>query len=970
MILKRIFQSNWRKDDSAVDSAVELDSLETLQERLTDADFNIRKLAYRQVVDPDLLKNLAETDANAEARETAALRLRDLLAGRAEDSPPLEQRIAYCETLDITAPLTAYLLQHAVEPELRSAILSKFNDPAVLTQCALHDTIASLRLAAVEKLQDKPSLEHIARTIGKKDKGVYKLARQRLKQIAEQEQEPIRLQEEAKILIAKMERLTKRGLWVQDKAVTDLCAQQWEALSKLVPEELNVKFNIAADNFHKGYAAYHAELEARAAEEAARAHLYAARNTLLEELAALNSETNPSYIEEQFEILKNRWQSLGEDFATSRQLQERYTSLVTQLQNRVYDIKTLQDNRQQLAANLADGQQKLAQSQAVDPQFVRDWRDACKSLLGKCGDDNDNQTYQTLLLQLQQRLEKQQEQAKHRLQRLPERIDTLEQELNTGVLRQAHSLYQSIQSDIAFIKRSGLYRRHYEHIEHRLHRLSPQLRELQSWRKWGTNQHRVDMCETLERLANEPLNPTLFTEQVQTLQQEWKDLDRDGNRINEQLRKRFQRATDKIYELCKPYLDEQNRQREHNIKAREDLCQQLENFLEKINWANITDWKKTVRAVREVRNTWESLGSVDIKYHHTLHQRYRTAMRRLSRPLAQERAKNRILRQSLIKQAQELLTNPDINQAVTEIRHIQDQWQITVPSTRNQEDNMWQSFRTVCDKIFERRRESLQVQHEAVESQVEALNAICESLENLAKTAGGQNLQEQFDALEKNWKTGLEQGLPRPEEARLQRRWQKGVEAMRRRIRLMEEAAQLAQMERLRTQAALCGEIETLLEQGPIPEADRESLVSAWQNRWINLPKNKDPMWSAALEKRFNIAIAATQSDAAREKFQAARVANRKERGLLCLQMEILAGIQSPPEAIQERLEFQVSRLSGRLSQGVADPLDEFPQLERAWYACGPAVASQIEALELRFDRAKRVLSARGNRRDRKGNLN
>lgn len=960
MILKRLFQSNWRKDDSAIDSDPELISLEILQERLTDADPKVRKLAYGQVTDLNLLQNLADTDADEEARDFAAVRLRNLLTGKAADSPPLEQRIAYCENLDfqITAPLISYVLQQAVDPELRLSILSKINDPTLLTECALRDPVASLRLAAVERLQDKTFLEQVARTIGKKDKGVYKLARQRLKIIAEQEQAPIRLREEAEILIAKMDRFVKRGLWVQDKTLVDLCMQQWAALSESVPEDLVARFNNATNMFQTGYDAYHAEIQARAQAEAARAHLYAARHALLEELSALENEIDPQVIETRCADIENRWQFLGDEVATSTQLQERWGSLVKQLKRRVQEIKTIEESRQQLANNLAEAKRKLAQSFAVDAQFIREWRENCKYFLAKIADDSAIQEYEQLLQQLQQRLDKQQEHAKQRLQRIPERLDSLEQEIDTGVLRQAHSLYQSIQSDLAIIKRSGLHRRHFEHIEHRLNKLLPRLRELQSWRKWGTNQHRVEMCEVLEHLATEPLNPTLFTEQVQTLQQEWKELDRDGTRVSEHLRKRFHHAVDKIYELCRPYIEEQNRQREQNIRAREELCQQVEGFLEKVNWAQM-DWKKAVRAVREVRTTWESLGPVDAKHHHTLNQRYRSAMRRLSRPLAQERAKNRILRQNLIQQAQALIIFPDVNQAIAEIRRIQDQWQITVATTRSQEDTMWQTFRSACDKIFERRRESLQVQHEAIESQVESLSAICEALENLAKAPGGQNMQEQFEVLEASWKAGLEQGLPRPEEARLQRRWQQGLVAMRRRIRLLEEAAQRSQMERLRTQAALCAEIEMLVEQGTIPETDKESLLVNWQTRWANLSKNKDPAWQAALERRFNAVITATQSIAAHEKFQTARIANGRERSLLCLQMEILAGIQSPPEALQERLEFQVSRLAGRLSQGVADPLDEFPQLERAWYACGPSLATKIEAFEQRFERARRVLSTR-----------
>lgn len=966
-----LFQSNRRKDDIA---ATDLDltpvSQEQLAERLSDANPNIRRLAYAQVTDLSLLQNLADTDLDQEARNFAATRLRDLLTGKAADSPPLEQRIAYCENYlnePNTEPMAAYLLRQAQEPELRLSVLPKVKDTAVLTECALHDLVASLRLAAVEHLQDKTNLERIVRTIGKKDKGVYRLAKQRLKAMAEQEQIPIRLREEALTLCHKIERFAKRGFWNQDKTLVDVCVQQWEALTGIPEEELTVRFNQSLTLYQQGYAAYQAECQAREAAEAARAHLYAQGQELIAELEALNSSntTDTQTIATQCADIDKRWQSLNTEAAMPSKLQGQYANLVASLKTQARQLQEAKENQQQLSNNLIQARKWLAKSSPLDFQAIREWKDTCKSLANKCKDDASLQEYKDVLAHVQLRLDKQQEQARQRLQRVPERLNTLEQELDSGVLRQAHSLYQSIQSDLTLIKNSGLGRRQYEPLEQHLNRLSPRLRELQSWRKWGTHQHRLDMCESLEKLAIEPINPTLFTDRVQALQQEWKELDKSGTRVSESLRKRFHQAAEKVYTLCRPYLEEEIRMREASRKAREDICQQMETFLAKVDWTQM-DWKKAVRAVREVRATWASLGPVESKHHHALNQRYRSAIRKLTRPLIQERARNRKLRQELIVQAQALTTMPDVTQAIGDIRRIQDQWQITVATNRSQEDALWQTFRAACNQVFERRREVLQVQHEALESQIEALNAICEALETLAKAPGGPNSLVEFEELKKRWEAGQEQGLPRSEENRLQRRWQQGLAAMRRRIRLMEEAAQRAQMERLRTQAALCSELEALIDQESVHDnPDKDTIVANWQARWTNLPRNKDPMWHSALEKRFNTALAAMQNAVARDQFQAARVVNERERRLLCLQMEILAGIQSPLEAMKERLEFQVSRLTGRLSQGVADPLDEFPQLERAWYACGQGPAANIEALEQRFERARRVLSTRAMRHDR-----
>ncbi|KOR27448.1 hypothetical protein TI03_06880, partial [Achromatium sp. WMS1] len=175
---------------------------------------------------------------------------------------------------------------------------------------------------------------------------------------------------------------------------------------------------------------------------------------------------------------------------------------------------------------------------------------------------------------------------------------------------------------------------------------------------------------------------------------------------------------------------------------------------------------------------------------------------------------------------------------------------------------MWQAFRAACDQVFDKRREAQQLQQEVIETKIKSLNAICETLENLAKTSGSQNLTTQFEELKANWKTSLEEfNLSHQEEVRLQKRWKRGVDAMHRRVRLLEEAAQRSQMERLRMQAALCNELEMLVaqtgESAVVPLMD--DIVTDWRTRWDNLSKNKDPIWRDALEKRFAEALAAAQ---------------------------------------------------------------------------------------------------------------
>jgi len=149
-------------------------------------------------------------------------------------------------------------------------------------------------------------------------------------------------------------------------------------------------------------------------------------------------------------------------------------------------------------------------------------------------------------------------------------------------------------------------------------------------------------------------------------------------------------------------------------------------------------------------------------------------------------------------------------------------------------------------------------------------------------------------------------------------------------------------MRQLAEAAALCRELEQNMA-GTVP-------AETWEQRWgaLQLPDDAPP----GLRRRFDAALAASQDGEQQQHWLAEQEANAARRSEICLQLEVLAGIDSPPEAAQERLALQVSRLAGHLSEGEADPLTALPRLELDWYQSGPAPAALEQALEERFKHA------------------
>jgi hypothetical protein len=75
----------------------------------------------------------------------------------------------------------------------------------------------------------------------------------------------------------------------------------------------------------------------------------------------------------------------------------------------------------------------------------------------------------------------------------------------------------------------------------------------------------------------------------------------------------------------------------------------------------------------------------------------------------------------------------------------------------------------------------------------------------------------------------------------------------------------------------------------------------------------------------------------------------------LCLKMEVEAGVDSPPEAAQDRMALQVERLNQGLGAGDegAAGLAQVEALEREWWGLGRLSGDTALALTRRFIAAR-----------------
>ena len=923
-------------------------SQESLAEiALSHGDPAVRLDAVRRLASLAHLRDILTADGDAGVREIALGRYRNLISGAEEAGVPLAERLA--EIARVEDPrILEHLAQEGREPEARLAAIERITNPPLLVHCVLHDPRAANRGAALARLQDRDSLEQVARRIGKKDTGVYRDARERLRRMAEQEELPRRLHAQCAELCERAEGLGRLEHWSQDRALLDHLDSQWAQIDAQAEPSWRERYKAARGRFIAAYEAHRQANAAQIAAQEARAAERSARESLIAQAQGAATQTDEGALVDLRGRLSADWAALGQGLPESdrRALDRRFDQALGALDATLERLAERRKALRRLERLQAQLRGQLAESKPLDQGRVRAQISEGRAL-ALAAADPAGADYAALAEQLDARLRGQRKEAEQRLKSLPERLAELEEALDGGELKRAEPLHQGILEDLELARLSGLEGAPVAALASRLRGLSPRLKDLQHWRRWGANQHRTALCEAMESLRDQDLPLAAVAERLHVLQADWKGLDPSVAPANRALWTRFHKACEAVYARCRPHLEAEAAEREANRAAREAVCRQLEDFLARVDWTRI-DWRRVMHAERETRQAWAAIGPGDDRQRRPLDRRFHRAIKELDQRLETERAHNQAFKQGLIDRVRSLAAGADLDAAIDETKTLQRQWHTTVPARQRDENRLWQEFRAACDAVFERRAAIHQAHRAELEANLRTREALCEEAEALLRGDGdGRALAAAQRELERRWHDTESLPVPRQAAGASSRRWQQAREQLRTHIQGLEAAERRAELDLLARRASLCESVERQVL--GLGGADTEIDPEGARRAWSELPRLPDPALQEIMTARLNRALEAAGDPEGLAAFREGLGPNQERRRRLCLELEIAAGVESPPELNQERLRLQVQRLAERMAEGEGDRLKGVPELLMDWYRCGPAPADS--GLDARVDR-------------------
>ncbi len=220
--------------------------------------------------------------------------------------------------------------------------------------------------------------------------------------------------------------------------------------------------------------------------------------------------------------------------------------------------------------------------------------------------------------------------------------------------------------------------------------------ELQELQAFIAAPRKPALLEEANKLANDKTIEDLTerAKQVKVLRSDWNGLGKLGTDEDDELNKRFDEALEQAFAPCREHYAEQEKLRAHNAQVAQQLIEELHALREQDNVASLG------RALSAVNKKWREVGVLEHEHRKQLQKDYYAAQKPIQVKLDQYYAENAEQKQQLVARAERLSESEDLSQAVEQAKQYQQQWKGLGFAGKNNDDKLWKAFRAANDKVF------------------------------------------------------------------------------------------------------------------------------------------------------------------------------------------------------------------------------------------------------------------------------
>lgn len=943
-MLARFFKPKWQHPSAAVRARAVAELADDAADILSDLARNdpdpaVRRASIERLVDLHLLELILATDQDPGVQQLAGQRLRDFIAGTLGPLDTAERLAALERHRD--HELIEHVARHGCDPASRCAAVVRVTRVPLLLEIIESDGAVDVRLAALGALQTEDDLDKACKLARKRDKRVYRSARDRLHALQHKRQAVVERQQQFATLCTRAEALLKCANMDGTRAALTQLEKAWQGLA-----EAGQPTEQTARRFADAVSAVN-QMERAQRDRAARrsegpGKLCADIESLLTSLADCPADqTDLDRVAERIDTFAQGWSKAQQE--ADEDEKARYHQLHARLRKLYQGERDAAQTRRKAAELLAKAEAAASSDKPVDSRRLASlqqaWPGTGQSADGDAG--IPNRRFAAAIETLEKRLRAQREQASAQSDRAGELLDALEQALDAGESAAATRLQQQLQGIDKALQASGLHLP--AAVRQRLQRQQSRLRELFDWQRFSNTAEREKLCEQVEALIGVELPAPEVATRIRAARNTWNALGRTDAEAIGTLRGRFNQACERAFEPCAAYNREQAEQRGANLVERRALVDGLQQTIDETDWGQV-DIRRLDQRLREARDAWKAIGPVDHKAYKGVAKQFHQALDTLNGHLKKAREANLLRKEGLVKRAEALTgDDADLGPAMDGIRDLQRQWKAIGPAPRRQEQALWQRLQKAGDAVFSRRSAERDLARQAEQRRSAAYQALCDRLQALLEASLAPppaeppplaTIRQALEEVDQAWADGGE--LPNKLRAPLERRYAQLVGGLTQAMDERQRAVLAAQRQLAADAARLVAELEA---------AGDDDARAQIAERWRVLTAESDfparhYLPSSLWQLRWQRAV----------EWRPGQPADPVTAERLCLQMEVAAAADSPAEAADQRMALQVERLSQSLqgSESGQGSVAELQALEADWWRLGP-IGPAAPALTRRF---------------------
>jgi DNA repair protein SbcC/Rad50 len=859
--------------------------------------------------------------------------------------------------------------QHT-DPEIRLQALEDLESSAdgtgrlsteaqeILVQIASTDSDNRVRSAAAQKVTDVKLLDQLCHLIRQKDKVVYKLCKEKLNAIHQLEAQQQAAADRALQICRSLETLASKAIGPLTGAQYQYQLSQWQSAAG--DAELQQRVDAASAILAEKVGQYVSDRTHQIVLQQSMEQLRAGLSSAEAAINALHAPVN----DEQMQPLEQHLHELQSLIAAfpaplseasiadvaadsdSRELLKQCAAVIKLLSSYLLAWQQLQKSTDELnklqaavkKASVKDGK-VLAELQKRADKAVAgiNWPER----LPTGAAHQQQKDIMTALAALQLKNEDWQ---KKILAGAKNDLAQLEQNIEQGHLSDAQKLWDKINNTSNKISNPGRME-----LQEQLQPCKVRIAELQGWKNFAATEKKKELIEKMQHVIDINQPPPQKAKTIRALQEDWKKLGHSDD--SDTLWAQFNELAHKAFEPCKEYFKDRKDKMGANLKERNRICDELEQFIAAVTPEGL-NIAETSRLEALAQEEWKKYAPVAQNKIKNLQKRFNNilnSLRQLKRKTLQHNADKKL---ELILRAEKLLELEDFQEAVTAAKTLQNEWKSIGPSPYKDDRNHWNTFRQACDRLFSKRDEQLKARKTEARKVVSGARDTLKNISALLNLDDEEFLQskKQFVELKEIFYSQLNPDM-KAERRQLIEQFEVVSKKYETRHRASPDRKSLQLINQVKARAEFCQSLESaLLEQSTEAAVTQlEDLKTQWQE----LDTISDTELQQRMEKRFKLLC---QNYADPGKLQKLSAENDTAARELCVEMEIQAGMDSPAQDKALRMKIQLNHLKhdfGHNRKVGKSKSQLITELELQLLCIGPLDPATRAALHLRTNSIK-----------------